>query len=84
LSTVISKLDYTVPVWYKVEEVGLKTYKVFEAVQKIGSQAILGIFKIAAGAILELEAGLVPTVLRLKQQVIKYTINLYILFPKYL
>jgi ribonuclease HI len=83
LSTVVSKLDYAAPVWYKVEEVGLKTHKAFDAVQKIGSQTILGAFKTAAGAILELEAGLVPTALRLKQRVMQYAINLHTLPPKH-
>jgi hypothetical protein len=83
LSTVVSKIDYAAPVWYKVEEVGLKTNKAFEAVQKIGSQAILGAFKTAIGAILELEAGLVPTALRLKQRVMQYEINLHTLPSKH-
>jgi len=56
-------------------------HKTFEAIQKIGSQAILGAYKTAAGTILETEAGLLPTGLRLERRVMQYVINLHTL-PK--
>ena len=51
-STVASKLDYAAPVWFQAEKQGSRSHKAFEAIQKIGSQAILGAYKTAAGTIL--------------------------------
>jgi len=79
MSTVVSKLDYAASVWFKVEEKGLQTHKALDAVQKIGCQAITGAFKTASRAILEAEAGLLPTALRLKRRVVQNAINLYTL-----
>lgn len=69
MSTVASKLDYAAPIWFKVQSHSLQMHKTFEAIQKIGSQAILGAYKTAAGTILETEAGLLPTSLRLERKV---------------
>jgi hypothetical protein len=52
-----------------------------KAIQKIGSRAILGAYKIAVGSILEVEAGLLPTALRLERSVMQYVVNLHTL-PK--
>ena len=80
-STVASKLDYAAPVWFQSEKQGSHSHKTFEAIQKIGSRTILGAYKTAAGPILEAEAGLLPTTLRLERRVMQYIINLHTL-PK--
>jgi hypothetical protein len=67
MSTVASKLDYAAPVWFHSEKQGSRSHKTFEAIQKIGSRTILGAYKTAAGPILESEAGLLPTTLRLER-----------------
>jgi hypothetical protein len=56
-------------------------YKTFEAIQKIGSQAILRAYKTAIGTVLKTEARLLPTSLRLEHRVMQYIINLHTL-PK--
>ena len=81
MSTVASKLDYAAPVWFQSEKQGSRSHKAFEAIQKIGSRTILGAYKTAAGPILESEAGLLPTTLRLERRVMQYVINLHTL-PK--
>jgi hypothetical protein len=77
--TVASKLDYAALVWFKAKKQGLRFHKAFEAIQKIRSQAILGVYKTAARAILKVEAGLLLTTLRLERQVMQYVINLHTL-----
>jgi hypothetical protein len=81
MSTVASKLDYAAPVWFQSEKQGSQLNRAFEAVQKIGSRAIVGAYKTAAGPILEAEAGLLPTTLRLERRVLQYVTNLHTL-PK--
>ena len=83
MSTVASKLDYAAPVWFHSEKQGSRSHKTFEAVQKIGSRTILGAYKTAAGLILESEAGLLPTTLRLERRVMQYVINLHILLKEH-
>jgi hypothetical protein len=80
MSTVASKLDYAAPIWFQAKQ-SLRMHKTFEAVQKVGSQTILGAYRTAAGTILETEAGLLPTSLRLERRVMQYVINLHTL-PK--
>lgn len=82
MSTVASKLDYAAPIWFQAKH-SLRMHKTFEAVQKIGSQAILGAYKTAAGTILETEAGLLPTSLRLEHKAIQYVINLHTLLKEH-
>ena len=81
MSTVASKLDYAAAVWFHSEKQGSRSNQAFEAVQKIGSRAIVGAYKTAARPILEAEAGLLPTILRLERRVLQYVINLHTL-PK--
>lgn len=79
LATVASKLDYAAPIWWRSKYKGVETASHIEAIQKIGSIAITGAFRTAAGKILEIEAGLVPTALRIQQRIIKFIINLHTL-----
>lgn len=81
MSTVASKLDYAAPVWFQSEKQGSQSNRAFEAIQKIGSRTIVGAYKTAAGPILEAEAGLLPTTLRLERRVLQYITNLHTL-PK--
>lgn len=81
MSTVASKLDYAALIWFQSEKQGSQSNQAFQAIQKIGSRAIVGAYKTAAGPILEAEAGLLPTTLRLERRVLQYVINLHTL-PK--
>jgi hypothetical protein len=81
MSTVASKLDYAAPIWFQSEKQGSRSNQAFEAIQKIGSRAIVRAYKTAAGQILEAEAGLLPTTLCLERRMLQYVINLHTL-PK--
>jgi len=83
MSTVASKLDYAAAVWFHFEKQGSRLNQAFEAVQKIGSRAIVGAYKTAARPILEAEARLLPTILRLERQVLQYVINLHTLLKEH-
>jgi hypothetical protein len=78
ISTIVSKLDYIAPIWFQARQ-SLQMYKTFKTVQKIENQAILEVYRTAARTILETEAELLSTSLRLEHKVIQYIINLYIL-----
>ena len=79
LATVAAKLDYAAPIWWRSKYKGPSSANCMEAVQKIGSRAITGAYRTAAGKILEIEAGLIPTTLRIQQRIAKFVINLHTL-----
>jgi hypothetical protein len=83
MSTVAAKLDYAAPIWFQSEKQGSRSNKAFEAIQKIGSRAIVGAYKTAAGPILEAEAGLLPTTLCLERRVLQYVTNLHTLLKEH-
>jgi len=54
----------------------------FEAIQRVASQAIVGVFQSTALAIAEAEAGIEPTVVRLRARILKHWIVCHTL-PKH-
>lgn len=68
-STVASKIDYAASVWCPLRRdssVAAGIVRPFEAIQRVASQAIVGVFRNTALAIAEAEAGIEPTVVRLE------------------
>jgi hypothetical protein len=82
LSTVASKLDFTAPVWFQLQDSVI--YKIVNSVQRMGARAITGAFKIVPTPILDIEAGLLLTIYRLQQQMMQHLINLHTLEKKHL
>jgi hypothetical protein len=59
-STVTSKIDYAASVWCSIREDSIFAAgigRLFEAIQRVASQAIVGVFRNTALAIAEAEAG---------------------------
>ena len=76
-STVASKIDYAASVWCPIREdytVAAGIVRPFEAIQRVASQAIVGMFRSIALAIAEAEAGIEPTVVRLRARILKHWI----------
>jgi hypothetical protein len=84
ISTVASKIDYAASVWCSTRKetvVAPGIGRPFEAVQRVATQAITGVFRNAALAIAEAEAGIAPTIVRLRARVVKHWISCHTL-PK--
>lgn len=79
LSTVVTRMDYAAAAWYKVQDKNQYLHYAFDTVQRVGSKVITGAYKTAAGATVEAEAGLLPTAIRLQQNVMQFTVNLHTL-----
>jgi hypothetical protein len=76
-STVASKIDYAASVWCPIRQdatVAAGIVRLFEAIQRVASQAIVGVFRNTALAIAEAEAGIEPTVVRLRARILKHWI----------
>ncbi|KAJ5283460.1 hypothetical protein N7505_001440 [Penicillium chrysogenum] len=76
-STVASKIDYAASVWCPLRQdysVAAGIVRPFEAIQRVASQAIVGVFRNTALAIAEAEAGIEPTVVRLRARILKHWI----------
>lgn len=76
-STVTSKINYAASVWCSIREdsiVAAGIGRPFEAIQRVASQAIVGVFRNTALAIAEAEAGIQPTVVRLRAHIMKHWI----------
>ncbi|KAJ5300187.1 hypothetical protein N7508_007430 [Penicillium antarcticum] len=76
-STVASKIDYAASVWCPIRQdatVAAGIVRPFEAIQRVASQAIVGVFRNTALAIAEAEAGIEPTVVRLRARILKHWI----------
>ena len=76
-STVASKIDYAASVWCPIRQdstVAAGIVRPFEAIQRIASQTIVGVFRSTALAIAEAEAGIEPTVVRLRARILKHWI----------
>lgn len=78
-STVTSVSNYASSVW--LSSISEKTRALFDRIQRIGAQAILGIFKSVALPIAEAEASLIPVKLRHQHQLAWFWINYHTL-PK--
>lgn len=72
-STVTSVSDYASSVWSL--SISDKIRKLFDRIQRIGAQAILGIFKSVALPIAEAEASLMPEKLRHQHQLARFWTN---------
>jgi hypothetical protein len=82
ISTVASKIDYAASVWCLAQKdamVALWIGRPFEAIQRIATQAIVGVFRTAALPIAEAEAGIEPTCVRLRSWVVKHWITCHTL-----
>lgn len=76
-STVASKIDYAASVWCPIRKdsiVAAGIGRPFEAIQRVASQAIVGVFRNTALVIAEAEAGIEPTVVRLRARILKHWI----------
>ncbi|KAJ5288337.1 hypothetical protein N7508_011112 [Penicillium antarcticum] len=76
-STVASKIDYAASVWCPIRQdaiVAAGIARPFEVIQRVASQAIVGVFRSTALAIAEAEAGIEPTVVRLRARILKHWI----------
>ncbi|KAJ5215587.1 uncharacterized protein N7498_001994 [Penicillium cinerascens] len=76
-STVASKIDYAATVWCSIRQdsiVAAGIGRPFEAIQRVVSQAIVGVFRNTALVIAEAEAGIEPTVVRLRARILKHWI----------
>ena len=74
-STVASKIDYAASVWCPARQdsiVPVGSGRPFEAIQRVASQAIVGVFRNTALAIAEAEAGIEPTIVRLRARILKH------------
>ncbi|KAJ5283377.1 hypothetical protein N7505_001357 [Penicillium chrysogenum] len=83
-ATVASKIDYAASVWCagpKDSVVAMGVARPFDAIQRVASQAIVGVFRNTALAIAEAEAGIEPTVVRLRARIVKHWITCHTL-PK--
>jgi hypothetical protein len=83
-STVTSKIDYAASVWCPMRQdsiVAVGIGRPFEAIQRVASQAIVSVFRNTALAIAEAEAGIEPTVVRLRARIMKHWITCHTL-PK--
>ena len=77
ISTVASKIDYAASVWCPIRQdamVAAGIVRPFEVVQRVASQAIVGVFRTTALAIAEAEAAIEPTVVRLRARILKHWI----------
>ncbi|KFY95020.1 hypothetical protein V500_02979, partial [Pseudogymnoascus sp. VKM F-4518 (FW-2643)] len=79
LATVASKIDYAAPIWFKTGEKNGIANKHYTAIQKLGSKAITGAYRTAAGPLLEIEAGLQYTSSRVRAKVRQFIVGLYTL-----
>lgn len=74
-STGASKIDYAASVWCPLRQdssVAAGIVRRFGAIQRVASQAIVGVFRNTALAIAEPEAGIEPTVVRLPARILKH------------
>ncbi|KAJ5260420.1 hypothetical protein N7505_009801 [Penicillium chrysogenum] len=70
-----SKIDYVASVWCPIRKDSIVAAGVgqpFEAIQRVASQAIMGVFRNTALVIAEAEAGIAPTVVRLRARILKH------------
>ena len=84
ISTVASKIDYAASVWCSMRKdsiVGVGIGRPFEAIQRMATQAIAGVFRTTALAIAEAETGIEPTSVRLRARIMKHWITSHTL-PK--
>jgi hypothetical protein len=84
ISTVASKIDYAASVWCSIQRDSIVPQGIgrpFEAIQRVASQAIVGVFRNTALAIAEAEAGIEPTAVRLRARIMKHWITCHTL-PK--
>ncbi|KAI2669422.1 hypothetical protein LCP963914a_9931 [Penicillium roqueforti] len=83
-STVASKIDYAASVWCPLRldaTIAAGIIRPFETVQRVASQAIVGVSRSTALAIAEAEAGIEPTVVRLRARILKHWIVCHTLPP---
>jgi hypothetical protein len=84
ISTVASKIDYAASVWCSARKDAIVAPWIgrpFEAIQRIATQAIVGVFRTAALPIAEAEAGIESTCVRLRARILKHWITCHTL-PK--
>ncbi|KAF9728465.1 zinc knuckle [Paraphaeosphaeria minitans] len=74
-SAVLPVGDYASPVWYPIATHEMK--QLFMQAQRIMVQAVIRAFRTVAGAIAEVEAGLVPMEQRLRNQTIAFCVSLH-------
>jgi hypothetical protein len=77
ISTVASKIDYAASVWCSTRKDAIVRPWIgrpFEAIQRIASQAIVGVFRTAVLPIAEAEAGIEPTCVRLRSRIVNHWI----------
>lgn len=84
ISTVVSRIDYAASVWCFARKDPVISHgigRLFEPIQRIASQAIVGVIRTTALAIAEAEAGIESIYIRLRARVINHWVNCYTL-PK--
>ncbi|KAJ5215604.1 reverse transcriptase [Penicillium cinerascens] len=84
IATVASKIDYAASVWCPARKdtvIPPGIGRLFESIQRIAAQAIIGVIRTTALAIAEAEAGIESTYIRLRARIIKHWINCHTL-PK--
>lgn len=74
-SAVLPVADYASPVWYPIATHEMK--QLLMQAQRITAQAVIRAFRTVAGAIAEVEAGLVPMEQRLRNQTIAFWVSLH-------
>ena len=72
-ATVTAITDYVASIWYRPQIKGIiKAKKDLDVIQRLGAQAIIGAFRTVSLLILEAEADLMLTELRLRNWVANY------------
>jgi len=74
-SAVLPVADYASPVWYPIATHEMK--QLLMQAQRITAQAVIRAFRTVAGAIAEVEAGLIPMEQRLRNQTIAFWVSLH-------
>jgi hypothetical protein len=80
MATIVPKMDYAASAWYRPNErgcVGIR--RMLDSVQRLGAKMVVSAFRTVSTAVLEAEAGLLPTDTRLKRRLLSHTINLHTL-----
>ena len=78
ISTIASKIDYAASVWCPARKdtiISPGIGRLFEPIQRIAAQAIIGVIRTTALAVAEAEAGIESTYTRLHARIIKHWIN---------
>jgi len=80
MAVVVPKMDYAVSVWRRQDETGsVGPRGLLDPVQRLAAKAVVSAFRTVSTAVLEAEAGLLPTDTRLKLKLLKHTVNLHTL-----